>query len=126
MISSNTYTCANVRLGAVLADTVFVPDGATCALAGTRLTGSVLVGRGAFLDATDVRVTGDVQSQGAQDVSIAGASTVGGSIQLEEVAAATLRGIGVTGNLQLFQNRGPIVVEGNAVGGSVQANQNTG
>jgi hypothetical protein len=123
---SNTYTCANVRVGAVTLDTVFVPDGATCALQGTRLTGSVQVGARAWLDASGVQVTGNVQSQGAQGVTITGASSIGGAIQLERVAGATLSGARVTGDIQLVDNPGPLVVERNAVGGNLQANQNTG
>lgn len=123
---SNTYTCANVRVGAVTLDTVFVPDGATCALQGTRLTGSVQVGARAWLDAGSVAVTGNVQSQGAQGVTITEASSVGGAIQLERVGGATLSGVRVTGDIQLVDNRGPLVVERNAVGGNIQANQNTG
>lgn len=123
---SNTYTCLNVQVGPVLLDTVFVPDGATCALLGTRLTGTVQVGQGAFLDAVDVQVTGNVQSQGAGHVSVTGRSTVGGSIQLEQGLSATLVGVQVTGDIQFIGNRGALLAERNSAGANIQVRQNTG
>lgn len=125
-VGSNTYTCANVRVGAVQLDTVYVPPGATCALVGTRTLGTVQVDRGAYLDAIDVQVGGSLQSQQAQDISVTGSSRVAGSIQLERTAGGMLRGVAVTGDIQLVDNLGPLIVEANAVGGNLQANRNTG
>ena len=123
---SGTYTCRNVKLGQVIVDTVFVPAGASCALEGTRLIGTAQIGQGAFLDAVSVDIDGNVQGQGAGHVSVTGPSTVGGSIQLEQGQSATLRGVTVTGDIQLTANRGALVVEQNLVNSNIQIKQNRG
>lgn len=123
---SGTYTCRDVKLGAVIVDTVYVPAGASCALEGTRLIGTAEVDRGAFLEAVAVDINGNVKGQGAGHVSVTGRSIVGGSIQLEQGQSATVRGVTVIGNIQLTDNRGALVVEQNLVEGNIQIRQNRG
>jgi hypothetical protein len=69
-------------IGAKALDNIFVPDGQRCVLNGTRAKGSVVVGRGATLTATGVRINGNVQAEGAQSVWLRNYSSVGGSVQI--------------------------------------------
>src|SRR5690606_14609626 len=122
----DNYVCRDVQVGAVTLDNVQVPAGASCALIGSRVEGTVTIDRGAFLEATDVSVDGNIQSQGAGNVMVDGQSIVGGSIQLEQGQSATLLDVQVNSDIQLFTNAGFLRVERNTVGGNIQVNQNTG
>lgn len=121
-----TVTCRDASIGAIALDTVFVPDNAVCELFGTRLKGSVQVGRNATLFAADVAVNGNLQGEGSALVTVAGASTVGGSVQLKQGGAATLQDLRVGGDLQLDTMAGSLFVQGSRLGGSLQAMGNRG
>jgi hypothetical protein len=123
---SGTYECRNVRIGAVDIDTVSVPAGAVCVLDGTRLIGSILVNRGAVVDARNVRVLGNLQADGASDVVLAGSSSINGSVQIKQGGSALVLDTRIGGDLQFFTNRGALLAQGNRVGGSIQAEDNTG
>lgn len=120
------YVCRDVQLGAVTLDNVQVPAGATCALIGSRVEGTVTIERGAFLEATGVSVDGNIQSEGAANVLVDGQSIVDGSIQLEQGQSATLLDVQVNSDIQLISNAGFLRVERNRVGGNIQVRQNTG
>ena len=55
-------------LGAVTVDNLRVPQGATCTLNGTRVKGTIKVQRRATLNATNVRVVGNVQAENHKHV----------------------------------------------------------
>lgn len=132
------------RIGAVDIDNVFVPDGATCRLVGTRVGGNVEVGTGSTLVATGVDVDGNVQAEGSASVYVRGGSFVGGSVQivqgLEALIADSVIGgdvlfddqssrVGavrndVGGNIQAFQNTGGVLVRDNVVDGNLQCTGN--
>jgi hypothetical protein len=120
------FDCRNQSIGAVDIDSVRVPSGAACVLDGTGLIGSILVERGAVLDARNVRVGGNVQAEGAAAVLIAGNSAVTGSVQLVQGGAATLTNVQVRGDIQLFANRGALLLHDSRVTGNVQVEDNTG
>ena len=117
-------TCRG-SIGAVTLDNVRVPAGATCTLTGTVLKGTLKVETGATLNASRVRVTGNVQSEGHRYVRVLD-SHVGGSIQLKQGSALDLRRNIVTGDIQLFTNTtGAKYVHSNRVNGNLQCKENT-
>jgi hypothetical protein len=71
-------------------------------------------------------VDGNIQAEGAAVVNVTGSARVGGSIQLKQGGAATLRNVAVTGDIQLESNRGALVVANNRTGGNIQVFQNSG
>ncbi len=123
---SGNVTCAGLRIGAIALDTVTVPAGATCVLEGTRLVGSILVGQGARLTATDVRVNGGLIADGAALTDLGGASTIGGSVQVKQGGAASIAGASIGGDLQLDAMSGPLAASGNSIEGNLQAMSNRG
>jgi hypothetical protein len=124
-VAAEETTCRGT-VGAVALDNVFVPDGATCSLQRTRLKGSVVVGTGATLLATSVTINGNVQAEGAQSVTVNGASVIGGSVQIVQGGSATIDRARINGDLYFDENTAPVVATRNTVGGSLQAFQNTG
>lgn len=113
-------------IGAVRLDNIFVPDGATCQLEGTRASGNVVVGTGATLIARSIKINGNVQAEGAQRVAISGASSVGGSVQLMQGGSATVQKALIKGSLQMESNQGLLKAVGNVIGADLQVFQNTG
>jgi hypothetical protein len=118
--------CDGLRIGAIALDTVTVPDGAACVLEGTRLIGSILVGRGASLTADSVRVNGNLQADGAASTVVTGASRFGGSVQIKQGGAASISGASITGDLQIDAMGAPVSAAANAIGGNLQAVGNRG
>ncbi len=111
-------------VGAVALDNIFVPDGASCSLNRTRANGSVVVGRGASLQATSVAINGNLQAEGAASVSVGGFSTFGGSVQIVQGGGASITRARINGDILLDENTGPLSANGNTVGGSFQVFQN--
>jgi hypothetical protein len=103
-----------------------VPQGATCALNGTRVKGTVKVERSATLDAFRVRVVGNVQGENARAVTVRGSSRVGGSVQVNQGGRAKVVSSFVNADILFDENRGPLAIRDNVVGGNVQGFQNRG
>lgn len=125
--AADDETCTGT-IGAQTVDgNVIVPDGESCALDGTVVTGNVLVGVGATLDASDASIDGNIQDDNndAGDVAVTD-SAVGGNVQLEQGAGATIVRTNIDGDLQLESNEQALEADGNTIGGNLQANQNTG
>ena len=118
-------TCRGT-IGAKTLDNVRVPQGATCYLTKTYVKGTVTVARDARLFADSVRVVGNIQGENAKNVVVKSGSRVGGSVQVEQGRAATVRGSRVNGDVQYSANRAYLRVLGNDVGGSVQVIGNSG
>lgn len=114
------------RIGAIALDNVFVPDGATCVLAKTRLNGNIVVGTGARLTARSVTVNGSVQAEGAHTVIIDGRSMINGSVQLVQGYAATVTAATVGGTVLIDENTGPVAASRNRVTGDMQFFANRG
>ncbi len=123
---TGNVTCNGLRIGADSLDTVIVPAGATCVLEGTRLIGSIIVNRGATLAASDVRVNGNLQAEGASGTAVSGRSSFGGSVQIKQGVGANITGASITGDLQIDAMSGPVTASANAIGGSLQAVGNRG
>jgi hypothetical protein len=118
---SGNVTCVGLTIGAIRLDSVIVPAGARCTLLGTQLLGSLEVGASAHLIADGVAITGNIVSDGAAELTVGGASSVGGSVQVQRGAAATLAGLAINGNLQIYAMTGPVSANDNRVGGNLQA-----
>jgi hypothetical protein len=119
-------TICRGTIGAVTVDNLKVPDNATCTLQGTRVEGNIIVNTGATLRAQGVRVDGNVQAEGARAVNVTADSFVGGSVQIKQGGAATIRRVTINGNLQLESNRGYLDIANNRVQANLQAVQNRG
>jgi len=113
-------------IGQKTVDNVRVPPGRTCTLKGTRVQGTVKVERNASLKALGVRVVGNIQAEGAADVTVRRASRVGGSIQIVQGESATIVSTRLNGDLFFDSNDGPLTASDNTVGDNLQAFQNSG
>ena len=116
-------------IGPRTVDNLLVPQGATCTLNGTKVEGTIKVGRAATLLANDVNVKGNVQSEGFKGVTLAQTSNVVGSVQLEnglEGGLGRVLNSCVNGDVQFFYNDARMVARGNTILANLQANQNTG
>ena len=118
---SGNVTCDGLRIGAASLDTVIVPANASCVLEGTRLIGSIIVNAGATLSASGVQVNGNLQSDGAAQTVVAGASSFGGSVQIKQGFGASVTGARIASIC-----RSPVTASANAVGGNLQAVGNSG
>jgi hypothetical protein len=113
-------------IGARTLDNVLVPQGATCTLNGTKVKGTVKVGRNAVLIATDVHVVGNVQGENAKNVVVRRGSFIGGNVQVVQGKWATVAGSRVNFDILYDDNAERVRALNNKVGGNVQAFQNTG
>lgn len=113
-------------LGAITVDNLRVPNGASCTLDRTYVKGTVKVEGNATLVATSIRVVGNVQAENAARVIVRGGSRVGGSVQIVQGGSARVVGSNVNGDILYDDNRRALAALRNAVGGNVQAFQNTG
>ena len=103
-----------------------VPANASCTLNGTRVDGNIFVRNNATLHAVGVSVGGNIQAEGAADVTVNNSSTVGGSVQVKQGGSATVDQVQVTGDIQVEANRSALSITRNTVGGNVQVFQNRG
>jgi len=113
-------------IGAATVDNLRVPQGATCKLNGTKVKGTIKVERAATLDAFKVRVVGNVQSENARSVTVRGSSRVGGSVQVKQGGQAKVVSSYINADVLFDEDRGPLAINDNVVGGNVQAFQNRG
>jgi hypothetical protein len=113
-------------IGAATVDNLRVPQRATCVLKGTRVKGTVKVQRAAVLDAQTVRVVGNVQAENAAKVTVRASSRIGGSVQVKQGARGKVISSFVNADVLFDENRGPLAIRDNVVGGNVQAFQNRG
>jgi hypothetical protein len=114
------------RIGAVYLDNIFVPDGRSCVLDGTRAKGNIVVGSGATLSARSVSINGNLQAEEAESVRVYGSSTVGGSVQIVKGGSASIEGARINGDIQFDENVSPLNASGNVLGGNLQAVKNLG
>jgi hypothetical protein len=117
---------AGCSLGAVTVENFEVPQGVTCTLQGTRVTGNLFVQRGGTLLATNVQVGGNLQAEGAKRVDVKGASTFEGSVQIKQGGSALVHGARINADLQFDSMTGTLSAHKNVIGGSLQAFQNRG
>ena len=125
LVEGGDVTCQGL-LGAVTVDNLYVPQGAACALDGTRVQGTIKIEAGASLTARQITVFGNVQADGANYIEVLAGSSVGGSIQIKQGGAARVEDTVVNGDIQFESNTGVLSVAGNQVGGNVQVFKNAG
>jgi hypothetical protein len=116
-------------IGATTVDNLRVPQGATCTLNGTRVEGTVKVERNAKLFANDIRVKGNVQSEGFKNIVLRQGSVVVGSVQLENGLRDGMGNVlntRINGDLQFFSNTAHMIARGNTILANFQATQNKG
>lgn len=123
---SGNVTCVGLTLAGLNLDSIIVPDNANCTVIGSRMNGSVEVGANARLNAIDVFITGNLLSDGAAELNVSGASTVGGSVQVQRGTSASISGLSATGSLQINAMSGPVSASGNSFGGNGQIMFNRG
>jgi hypothetical protein len=123
---SGNVTCVGLSLVGLNLDSVIVPDNASCTLIGSTMNGTVQLGNNARLIAQDLNITGNLIADGAAELSISGASRVGGSVQLNGGAGASISGVNIGGSLQIDAMPGAVTASGNQIGGNVQAIANRG
>ena len=119
------YICQG-SLGAITADDLRVPQGATCTLDRTYIKGTIKVKSNATLRAHRVRVIGNIQAENAAQVEVLSGSTVGGNIQIKQGGRARIDGVSIKGDLQFDDNRRRLTAKRNTIGGNLQAFQNKG
>jgi hypothetical protein len=118
------WRCGNVSLGTARTGEIQVPPGEVCVLQGTRVEGNILLGAGSVLDARDVTVIGNLQGDRAASVLLAGASSLGGSLQSKGGGSATVIAAHIAGDLQWDDQCGPLLAVGNRAGGNLQCKEN--
>jgi hypothetical protein len=123
--SGSNVNCLNLRLGADTYANVTVPAGARCELVGTRLTGTLELQAGAAADGRDVRIEGNLQADGAEALTWQG-GRISGSVQLDRGRTATLDGTVIVGAVQLVANSGLLWLQGLQIGADLQVFQNRG
>jgi hypothetical protein len=115
-------------IGAKTVDNLRVPQGASCTLEGTKVQGTIKVENAANLVAKNVRVIGNVQSQGFKNIKLVG-STVGGSVQLEnglEGGFGNVSRTKVNGDVQYFSNEAKMAARDNTMLANLQVVGNSG
>ena len=122
--AAEEYRCTG-KVGARTLDNVRVPAGHTCTLRGTLVKGTITVGNEARLFADNVRVIGNIQSEGFRNVTVED-SRVGGSVQVVQGRLADIRRTKVNADILFDDNRRWNIAKRNDVGGNIQAFQNTG
>jgi hypothetical protein len=135
-------TC-QTSIGNQTFENLSVPNGQTCILNGTSVTGNIIVGTASTLHASGVIIGGNIQAEGAANVFVVGTSStlqtssatnvnvannslVGGSIWVKQSGGATIAGVQVDGDIQFDANNNQIVADNNVVGGNLQAFNNAG
>ena len=111
-------------LGAVTVDNLRVPQGASCALSGTYVKGTIKVERDATLRASAIRVIGNVQAENHREVSVTGGSRVNGSLQVKQGGGATVSDSLFGSDVQFFTNAGAISITNNRIDGNLQCKEN--
>lgn len=119
-------TICRGTLGPSAFNHIFVPDNASCTLNRSRAKGSVVVGRGASLQANGVHVNGNIEAEGALQVGIGPGSQVGGNVQIKQGGGASITGVRISGDIHFDNNQLPLAATDNLIGGNVQVVKNLG
>jgi len=145
-VYADEYDCTTGVTPPSTVDNLRAPPGHTCVLDGTHVEGAIQVEDNATLRAYDVRVDGNIQSEGGLLIDISDGSRVegnvqadnvgrvnihpgcfvGGSIQIKESGAAAIDGVEVDSDILFDTNDRPLIARNTTVGGNLQAFQNTG
>ncbi|GAB7049979.1 hypothetical protein JCM9534A_51050 [Catenuloplanes indicus JCM 9534] len=96
--------------------------GVTCVDGGT-IRGKVEVSRGATLLAYGATVAGDVRVTGGGTFSLLD-SSIAGDVWADELAQVYVAGNRITGDLDVHDTAGAVVISGNTIGGSLECEYN--
>jgi hypothetical protein len=124
--ASAEETVCRGTIGGRTVDNLRVPQGETCHLNGTRVEGTVKVGRNAALIARDIRVKGNVQAENARLVVVKAGSRVNADIIHVQGKAARVFDTRIGGRLLYDENEGALEARRNVIEADLQAFQNTG
>lgn len=114
-------------IGAQSFENLFVPDGQSCTLNGTRIDGNLTVGTGVNPQVTSIRLSAATfKPKALTSVSVTSNSFVGGSIQIKQGGSATIKNVKVNADIQLDSNSSQIEAINNHVGGNFQAMSSSG
>jgi hypothetical protein len=97
--AARDFKCNGVFAGATVGNVVVPPNGA-CTLAASSVKGNVSVRRGAYFEAENTRIGGNVQGSSALTVFIHGGSRIGGNVQGDKTPQLFLFDSTVVGDIQ--------------------------
>ena len=132
LVPASGTACNGVYYG-VFSGNIMVTSGQNCTFLAGGVTGN-LVENGGALTLTGATVQGNVQVNGASNVSIGPATTINGNLQIQSLLAgmvAQICGAKVQGNLQFQSNATAVEIgassacPGNVIGGNLQVQSNT-
>jgi hypothetical protein len=110
----------NGVLGAVTVDEVFVPNGATCTLNGTRVRGNAKVSFDGSLAANGARIDGSIQADDARAVTTTAGTVVIGNVQVKRRALTRVENTVIDGDLQIEERGASVRSFDTRVNGNVQ------
>ena len=102
-------------LTAVTVRNVTVPDGATCVLRNSTVTGGVSVSAGSYFQSIRTRIAGDVTAVGAQTLFVDAGSNVRGSVRAKRVAQVFLFASRVGKNVKVERATDQVYICGSTV-----------
>lgn len=123
--SADNEFCSGT-LGDIQVDNLVVPEGASCTLSNTIVSGNISVREDGALHAHNVQVDGNIQANGAAQLTLDQGSFVEGNISIRGSGAAEIQSAVIDGNLSLDDNRLFLNISGNTINGNMQANENSG
>lgn len=106
--STVTLTCTGTLTSRNIAANLIVPQGATCLLNDTMITGNVQVSRNATLTVRNTNIQGQLNTvAGYRNLNVQG-SIVQGELRAEQGGSFNLNDSQVTGHVRVNRNTGPI------------------
>jgi hypothetical protein len=121
--SNTTASRCNGTLAALTVDDVFVPSGATCTLAGTRVRGNVKVSFDGTVVANGARVSGSVQAEDARSVVLTANTVITGDVEVKRRAAARIENTTIGGNLLIEEAGASLTALDSRITGNVQVSK---
>jgi hypothetical protein len=108
---ATTAARCNGTLGATTVTLVFVPNGASCTLNGTRVQGNVIVATNASLAASNARIDGNIQGDDALRMAATDGTVILGDVQAKRRASVVMTNTVIGGNLQIEEAGASLVTE---------------
>ncbi|WP_026849990.1 hypothetical protein [Gemmatimonas phototrophica] len=121
--TTTTAARCNGTLAAITVDDVFVPIGATCALAGTTVRGNVKVSFDGSVVATGARIAGSVQAEDGRSVTLTANTAVTGDVEVKRRAAARVENSTIGGNVLIEETGASLTAFDSRILGNVQVSK---
>jgi hypothetical protein len=106
---------AQAQTGLTVEGDLIVPDNGSCTIIGSKVTGSVIVGKDAFFQATGSDIAGDVQARKSTTLFLDTNTTVGGRVDASWVLQVFVFGTKVGDELDVTGTTGTVNVCGSQV-----------